>query len=33
SKLTMPPQLAHIYGESDWHRLILTAGGQHWHIH
>lgn len=33
SQLTMPPQLAHIHGESDWHRLILTAGGQHWHIH
>ncbi len=33
SQLTMPPQLAHIHCESDWHRLILTAGGQHWHIH
>ncbi|WP_192843282.1 transposase, partial [Pseudomonas syringae] len=28
-----PPQLAHIHCESDWRRLILTAGGQHWHIH
>ncbi|MEQ4203306.1 IS91 family transposase [Pseudomonas amygdali] len=33
SQLTMPPQLAHIHCESDWRRLILTAGGQHWHIH
>ncbi|WP_162232070.1 IS91 family transposase, partial [Pseudomonas meliae] len=33
SQLTMPPQLAHILCESDWRRLILTAGGQHWHIH
>ncbi|KPY31967.1 transposase protein, partial [Pseudomonas syringae pv. papulans] len=27
AQLTMPPQLAHIHGESDWRRLILTAGG------
>ncbi|RMU17810.1 transposase, partial [Pseudomonas savastanoi] len=33
SQLTMPPPLAHILCESDWRRLILTAGGQHWHIH
>jgi hypothetical protein len=32
-QITLPPELAHITCESDWRRLVLTAGGQHWHIY
>ncbi len=32
-QLIIPPELAHINCESDWRRLVLTAGGEHWPIY
>ena len=32
-QLIMLPELTHITCESVWRHLVLTAGGQHWHIY
>lgn len=31
--VALPPSLSHITTESQWRSLILTAGGDYWHVY